>query len=278
MLAKPRRITLADGITTRMIDTGGEGEPLVLIHGLAASIEIWDKVTPALAAQHRVLAFDLPGFGEADKLDASYDAPFFVRQLQAFLDANGIERAHLVGSSLGASLIIRYGAQHPGCIASATLAAPGGFGAGVHPFLRVPTLPLVGYAMATPMRPTNTFAVRLAMADKRNATRELIDLADRSSKLPGAHRAFYRTLKAVVGPLGVKDRDSFERDAASLKCPTVLAWGEQDRLFSVRQSERAMQILPQARLLRLERCGHYPQWEQPRLFAEAVLKLASSSS
>jgi pimeloyl-ACP methyl ester carboxylesterase len=216
------------------------------------------------------VAFDLPGFGEADKPDAAYDADFFVAQLKVIMDVLSLERAHLIGSSLGASMIVRFSEHNLERIDTAVLADPGGFGRSVHPFLRVPTLPLIGYQMGRPLKATNTFAVKLAMADQRNATTGLINIADRYSKTPGGHRAFVRTLKAVIGPFGVKDRESFELQAQQLKRPTLVAWGKQDRLFSYRQSERAMQLLPDAKLLVLESCGHYPQWEQPAQFAAAV--------
>lgn len=272
-----RQIQLSTKVSTRVLDTGGDGPVVLLIHGLAASIEIWGRVIPRLAKSCRVLAFDLPGYGEADRPDVAYDAPFFVAQLNAIMDAFSIQRAHLIGSSLGASLIVRFAEHNLDRIETAVLAAPGGFGSGVHPFLRVPTLPIIGYQMGRPLKPTNIFAVKLAMADQRNATSELIAMADRYSKMPGGHRAFVRTLKAVVGPFGVKDRESFELSAQLLNRPTLVVWGKQDRLFSHRQSERAMELLPNPKLLLLDKCGHYPQWEQPDPFASAVEQLLEAS-
>lgn len=267
-----RQIRLSTKLSTRVLDTGGDGPIVILIHGLAASIEIWERIIPSLAKSCRVIAYDLPGYGEADRPDAAYDAPFFVAQLKAVMDALSIDRAHLVGSSLGASLIVRFSEHNLHRIETATLAAPGGFGGGVHPFLRIPTLPLIGYQMGRPMKPTNIFAVKLAMADQRNATSDLINMADRYSKMPGGHRAFVRTLKGVIGPFGVKDRDSFEEQAQRLDRPTLVVWGKQDRLFSCKQSERAMQLLPDAKLLIVDACGHYPQWEKASPFANTVLK------
>lgn len=275
MLDPYRAIKLSTGLTTRVLDTGGSGPVVILIHGLAASIEIWDKIVPTLAKTCRVIAFDLPGYGQSDRPVAAYDAPFFVAQLEAFMDAMSLERAHLVGSSLGASLIVRFSENNLHRIETAVLAAPGGFGRGVHPFLQIPTLPIIGYTLGRPMKLTNIFAVKLAMADQANATWELINMADKYSKMPGGHRAFVRTLKAVIGPSGVKDRDSFEALASRLAKPTLLIWGKQDRLFSAQQSERAMELLPQAKLKLWDKCGHYPQWEQPTQFAAAVLKHVS---
>lgn len=272
-----RQIQLSTNLATRVLDTGGDGPVVVLIHGLAASIEIWERIIPRLAKTCRVIAFDLPGYGEAERPDAAYDAPFFVAQLLAVMDALSLERAHLVGSSLGASLIVRFSEHNLDRIETAVLAAPGGFGRGVHPFLRVPTLPIIGYQMGRPLKPTNIFAVKLAMADQCNATSDLINMVDRYSKMPGGHRAFVRTLKAVIGPFGVKDRESFEEQAQRLNRPTFVVWGKQDRLFSHRQSDRAMQLLPNAKLLLLDQCGHYPQWEQADPFSSAIERFTDAT-
>jgi pimeloyl-ACP methyl ester carboxylesterase len=267
-----RRLILGTGLSTRLLDTGGPGAPVVLIHGLAASIEIWERVIPVLSQRHRVIAFDLPGYGEADKPDAPYNAAFFVAQLRGVVDALGLERAHFVGSSLGASLIVRFSAANLARIDRAVLAAPGGFGRSVHGFLKVPTLPLVGYALGMPMRATTAFAVKLSMADRRQATPDLIETALRYAKLPGGHRAFVRTLKDVISVFGVKDRVSFEAQARSLTRSVLLAWGKQDRLFNYRQSDRAMKLLPQAERELYDACGHYPHWEQPAAFAARVIR------
>lgn len=265
-----KRLDLGGGVTTRALDSGGAGAPLVLIHGLAASIEIWERVIGPLSKRFRVLAFDLPGFGEASKPDAAYDAPFFVGQLARFLDAMGLARAHLAGSSMGASLIIRFSAKHGSRINRAVLAAPGGFASYIHPFLRAPALPLIGGIMSRPSRAANAFAVRLSMADPQNATPALIDLADRHSRLPGAHRAFVRTLRAIAGPFGLKDLDSFARDAGTLRQPVLAFWGKQDRIFPVSQTDRVKRLIPHAELQILDRCGHYPQWEQAEAFVSST--------
>jgi hypothetical protein len=137
---EPERIELVNGLTTRVLDTGGDKPTLVLIHGLANAIEIWSRVLTRLARRFRVLAFDLPGFGEANRPVAAYDAAFFVDQLKALLDTLAIERAHLVGSSLGAGVIVRFSGQNLDRIDRAVLAAPGGFGRETHPLMRVPGL------------------------------------------------------------------------------------------------------------------------------------------
>jgi pimeloyl-ACP methyl ester carboxylesterase len=265
-----KRLDLGGGVETRVLDTGGSGPALVLIHGLAASIEIWACVIGPLSTRFRVIAFDLPGFGEASKPDAPYDAPFFVSQLANFLDTMGLARANFAGSSMGASLIVRFSAQHKARIERAVLAAPGGFAPYIHPFLRVPAMPVIGGVLSRPSRATNAFAVRLSMADPANATPALIDLADRHSRLPGAHRAFVRTLRAIAGPFGLKDLSGFARDAGTLKQPVLALWGRQDRIFPVAQAARVTRLIPHAEVQVLDKCGHYPQWEQAERFAELL--------
>ena len=263
-------VELSNGLKVRVVDTGGAAPTVVLIHGLANSIEIWDRVLPRLAARFRVVAFDLPGFGESDRPDAAYDAAFFADQLTAVLDALQIGRAHLVGSSLGASVIVRFSCTGLDRIDKAVLAAPGGFGRETHPLMRLPALPLIGYQLARPTRLNNTLTIRLAMHDQRNATPDLIDLVDGFAKRPGGHRAFARSLQTGVGLFGIKDREAFAQLARQFDRPALVVWGKQDRVFPVAQSERAVAVLPRAERLVIDRCGHYPQWEQPDAFAAGV--------
>lgn len=272
-MTEPKLIPLPNGLTTRWLDVGSAADapPILLVHGLAASIEIWEPVMPILAAHRRVVAFDLPGFGEAEKPDAAYDPAFFVAQLAAALDHLSAPRCHLVGSSMGASLLVRAAPTLGHRFASATLLAPGGFGRRVHPFLRVPTVPGLGSVLATPSRAANAFAVRLAVANPAVDTGPLVALQDRLSRLPGAKRAFVRTLRGFASPLGVTGRATFEADAQALTTPTLLVWGKQDRIFPRQQSRRAATVLPNLTHTEvLETCGHYPQIDQPEATAALI--------
>lgn len=271
-------IELANGLSTRLADTGGAGTPIILVHGLANSIEIWDRVLPRLARSFRTIAFDLPGFGEASRPDAAYDGPFFAAQLNALLDRLGLKRAHLVGSSLGASAIVHFSGIGLDRIDTAVLAAPGGFGRRTHAIMRIPSLPLIGAWLGRPTRFNNRTTIRLAMHDKGNATEELIALTDRFAAIPGSERSFVRTLREGVGLLGSRNRAEVERLARAFDKPVLLLWGKQDRVFPPEQGERAAALLPQARLELIEACGHYPQWEQPDAFATAVERFLGARS
>jgi pimeloyl-ACP methyl ester carboxylesterase len=262
--------TLVNGERTRIRDSGGTGPALVLVHGLANSIKIWDRVADRLAREFRVIAFDLPGFGEASRPDAAYDGPFFADQLCAVFDTLGLPRAHLVGSSLGASVIVHFSDRRLDRIDRVVLAAPGGFGRRTHPLMRLPALPLIGARLGRPTPFNNALTLRLAMHDPAQVTPALLELTNRYARVPGSDRSFVRTLQTGVGLLGSKDRASVARIAARLDRPALVLWGRQDRVFPSAYAERAAAILPQSTLRLIDRCGHYPHWEQPEAFADAV--------
>ena len=270
-MPKPTTLNFGPGLTTRVVDTGGDGVPVVLLHGLAASLEAWRDTLPGFA-HRRVLAFDLPGFGEASKPDdADYTAKgFFLPQLHSILDALDIHQADVVGSSMGASLALRYAYRHPERVHRMVLAAPGGFASYIHPFLRVPTTPFIGRIMSRPQRATNAFAMRLVLANPEARTRALLDETDRFSKLPGAHNAFVTTLKGLTTLGGLKDLDEFEAEARAVNAThgdqVLLLWGDKDRIFPIHQLEAARAEMPSAQTHVIPGAGHFPQIDAPDAF------------
>lgn len=262
--------SLVNGERTRICDTGGERPVLVLVHGLANSIEIWDRILPRLSRRFRVIAFDLPGFGRASRPDAAYDATFFADQLSALLDTLKIHRAHLVGSSLGASVILRFSEHSLARIDRAVLAAPGGFGRRTHQLMRLPALPLIGDWLGRPTPFNNALTLKLAMCDPAQVTSELLDLTNRYASVPGSERSFVRTLQNGVGLFGSKDCASVARTAERLNRPALVVWGRQDRVFPPAYAARAAALLPRSALCLINHCGHYPHWEQPEAFTTAV--------
>lgn len=272
------RLQLTPDVSTRVMDTGGDRPPVVLVHGLSASIEAWRGVIQPLAERFRVIAFDLPGFGQADKPDADYRAlTYIVPMLQAFMDAMRLEQAHMIGSSMGASLVLRYAVRNPERVDRVVLSAPGGFGRYIHPFMRVPTAPLVGAVMSRPQRATNAYALTLTLADPSKRTRALLDEVDQLSRLPGAHRAFVRTLRGVAGLGGVRDLATFEAEARALRSPTLLIWGDKDKLFPVAQARTAQSLIPEAALTIMPGVGHFAQIDAPAAFAERCSRFLDGS-
>ena len=115
-----RRIQLGDH-ETLMIDTGGEGQPVVLLHSIGLDHQAWRDVIPLLAAKRRVIAYDLRGHGHAAGAPKPFTLQGFASDLAALLDACGIDRIHLVGLSLGGAIAQYFTLGHPARIASLAL-------------------------------------------------------------------------------------------------------------------------------------------------------------
>src|SRR5215210_2718927 len=126
-----------DGLLTRYL-TAGEGAPLVLLHALCESALDWRWVLPALAQAYRVYAPDLPGFGDSDKPAADYSPTFFARFVAAFLDALEVERAAVVGNSLGGLVALRLALSEPARVSTLCLVDSAGLGREVNPALVAP--------------------------------------------------------------------------------------------------------------------------------------------
>lgn len=264
-------IEIGAGIRTRIRDTGGVGTPLVLVHGLANGIEIWDRIWSRLAARYRLIAFDLPGFGLADRpADAAYDGAFFAEQLARLFDALGLEHAHIVGSSLGASVAVRFAARHPGRTERLVLAAPGGFGRKTNLLTRAPALPWIGSWLGRPTPANNRLTLRLAIHDRAQITPDLVEITNRYARVPGSAHSFVRSLQTGVRLSGSRDPREMAALAAQVESPALVLWGRQDRVFPAAYAARAAALLPRGRALLIDRCGHYPHWEQPDIFAAAV--------
>jgi 2-hydroxy-6-oxonona-2,4-dienedioate hydrolase len=137
-----------NGLPVRHL-VAGEGTPLVLLHALGESALDWRWVLPALSRTHRVYAVDLPGFGYSGKPSAEYSSAFFARFVGAYLDALGLERAALVGNSLGGLVALRLALSEPARVSALGLVASAGLGWAVTYALRLPTLPGYGEAAIT---------------------------------------------------------------------------------------------------------------------------------
>lgn len=277
LTVKYQNFCFPDGTRSRLFDTGGELPVVLLVHGLANSIEIWEPLVSRMRTKFRVIAFDLPGFGEADRPDVDYGLEYFSRQLSAFVEQMNIHDFNLVGYSLGGSIAIRFASQYPERLKKLVIAAPGGFGRKTHWTMRLPSLPLVGALLGYPSRLNTRLTLKLAIHDPVKITAELSTTMIRHAARAGSWKSYLRTLRQGVGLWGVKGRQSAIVNASLIKSQVLLVWGDQDRVFPLQHSQRLLDTLPRAELKIFESCGHYPHWEFPQLFADTVIAHFSES-
>jgi pimeloyl-ACP methyl ester carboxylesterase len=269
-----RRIDV-DGLPTRYLTAGNDGPPLVLLHGVGDNALDWRWVTPALARSHRVYAPDLPGAGGSAKpQDADYSPGYFERFVAAFLDALGIERAAVVGNSLGGLAALRLALSEPERVAALGLVASAGLGRRVNPALRSLSVP--GYGrLATAWGRTRPGAAQRALgraglvfASPRRVPRKWLGEQYRLARLPGFLEAQLATVRGQLGLRG--QREVLVDRLPNLRIPTLVLWGARDRVLPISQAHGAIDGLENGFLEILPDCGHLPQVEQPERFASAL--------
>ena len=268
----PRRIPRARAIVAGGIDTfyleAGTGDPIILLHGLAATnasmlTTLWD-----LATDYRVIAPDLPGCGASAKPVRPYHAAFFARWLTDFLDGLGIERCHLVGNSLGGRVALEVGMRMPERVNRLVLLAPSPAFLRRREFVR-----LVGL-----LRPELAL---LPVPVGHDRVRKIIrSMFAKPDRLPGpwydaAADEFLRVFSSPRGRIAFfsaarqiyleepHGEEGFWDRLPSMKRPALFVWGDRDWLVPARFERHVVAAIPGARSVVFEDCGHVPQYEHP---------------
>jgi pimeloyl-ACP methyl ester carboxylesterase len=248
-------------------DVGKGDEALLLIHGMAGSSETWRAVIPQLSRKYRVVAPDLLGHGQSAKPRGDYSLGAFAVWLRDLLDELGISRATVIGQSLGGGVAMQFVYQHPDYCQRLVLISSGGLGPDVGWTLRVLSAPgaeLILPAIAP--RPVLTVGNKVrswisatGIQSPRGAEiwRAYSSLSDAETR-----QAFLRTLRSVVDPRG-QAVSALNRLHLTAELPTMVIWGDQDRIIPVEHGYALHEARPGSRLEVLEGVGHFPHVERP---------------
>ena len=225
----------------------GEGDPLVLLHGFGGDINIWVFNQETLAAEHTVYALDLPGHGASTKDVGDGDLGYFVGVLGDFLDAVGVEKAHLVGHSMGGAIAGAFAQAHPDRVASLILIASAGLGEEINEEY------IEGFIAANRRREMkNTLGMLFANPDL--VTRQLVQDVMKFKRLDGVDEA----LRKVADKTFPDGKQVDVPDLSELSVPILAIWGSEDGIVPVSHSEN----LPEnASVEVLKDTGHMPQME-----------------
>jgi pimeloyl-ACP methyl ester carboxylesterase len=279
MKASQDRYLRVGHINTRYWAEGSQGSQIVLLHGIGGHIESWQESFDALARQHRVYALDLLGHGRTDKpLDASYKTADLARFVKDFMAALGIERAHVVGHSLGGAIGTRLALLYPTAVDRLVLVASAGLGKEVILALRLCSVPLLGELLSRPSRSGSASFARSAVHDPAVITDESVELDYQLSMLPNAQKAFLRCVRANGNPLSGQGESMYGpnvRGLPTIRNPVLVVWGKQDQFIPVAHAEVAAKGLPDVRVHLLDDCGHCPMLEHPQVFNELLLEFLS---
>ena len=246
----------------------GNGSPLLLVHGLGAREQSWRPVLPRLAAAREVITVDLPGHGQTPPLPGPLTFDRLVDALQQFVVAHDLARADLVGSSMGARMVLELARRGVGRHVVAL--DPGGFWNAPEKAVFATSV-RASFALVRALRPalpalTATAAGRTLLLPQFTprpwavpadvVLPELRSIADTA--------ALDETLQALV--------DSGPQLGGPTPGRVVLGWGRRDRVTIARQAGRASAAFPQATLHWFDRCGHFPMWDRPGETVELVLR------
>lgn len=249
----------------------GQGPAVLLIHGMAGSSDTWREVLPRLSKRYRVIAPDLLGHGRSDKPRGDYSLGAFAVWLRDLFDELGIRKATLVGQSLGGGVAMQFVHQHPDYCERLVLISSGGLGPEVGWTLRVLSAP-GAEALLPAIAPPSV----VALGERVRSWFTSLDLhspraaetwhAYSSLANPESRQAFLRTLRSVVDYRG-QAVSAFDRLHFSAGLPSLLIWGDDDRIIPVSHAHAAHDALPDSRLVVLPGIGHYPHVES----ADAVI-------
>jgi len=248
---------------------GGAGEPVVLLHGFGASKDLWNAVAARLTPQYRVIAPDIPGFGESPALDeARYDVESQARRVRALLEALEIGEHHIGGSSMGALISVVYAALYPDAVRSLMIgAAPG---------VRAPEKSEVEEAFERGENP-------LLIRNEEDFDTIIGLIFARPPAIPGpVKRAMMRAAirnheihARLFDELRQSPIDGLEPLLPGIEAPTLVLWGAEDRLVHPSSVAVFTEGIAGAESEIFEACGHALPRDCPDLMAERYLAFLS---
>lgn len=248
-----------DGIRLHVRDTGQKDAPaVIMLHGFGASLHTWEPWAKVLSADHRVVRFDLPGFGLTGTDPTNdYSDERSVKLIAALMDQLGIARASFIGNSIGGRIAWHFAAEHPSRVDKLVLVSPDGFASPGFDYGKAPAIPaafrLLPYVLPRMMLRMN---LAPAYANPQNLTEATLTRYHDLMRAPGVRAAIIaRTEQTVLVPP--------EPLLQKIVAPTLLVWGEKDAMIPVTNARDYASAMPSSRLVTLPGAGHVPQEEAP---------------
>ena len=249
----------------------GHGPPLLAVHGLGGTKASFLPTIGALADAFRVIAVDLPGFGDSVKpLRAPFDAPYFARVMSAVLDAAGLERAHVVGNSMGGRIGIEMALTEGERLDRLVLLSPAM--AWLRPRRWAPVVRLLRPELSLLPMPVEPLIRRLVPRDGWAAAG--MDEFLRAYSTPRGRHAFNAVARNIYLDEPHGDDGLWSR-LAGMTHESLFVWGRKDTLVPIGFMKHVEKAFPAARHVELD-CGHVPQVEKPRETHAAMRKFLTA--
>ena len=244
---------------------GGEGDILVLLHGFAADKDNWSRVAQDLTPHFQVIAPDLPGFGDSSREPkARYAFGDQVDNVHAFVQALNLKTFHIGGNSMGGAIAGLYAVRHPDMVKSVWLLAPAGVDSAepseLDGLLRQGDNPLLVHTVADFERLLDFVFVEVP-------------------SIPGPIVEYLTEQAIAQRPFNEKIFQDFisrpaslESEAQNIQAPTLITWGDQDRLLHVSGAAILNALIPDSHVVIMKNVGHVPMIERPHESAQQFLR------
>ncbi len=281
--APPDEFVMVGPVKTHFVTEGTKGRPIVLVHGFGETTYTWHKNIAKLAADYRVYALDLRGFGlSAKPKDGQYHLETYTKHLLGFLDVMKLDKPILVGNSMGGAVCARLALLHPERVSALvvedaippTFSRPsvpsamltGNDGSNARPSTSKTWLGLSRFLMTRPMVASS---LRSCFHNPELVTEEMIEANYRATTIDGAAEAFV----AMMGP--APNTEQTLPPLSTLKVPALVLWGRHDRLVPLALSDVYTKAIRDVRFHVFDDAGHLPHAEVAEAFNSKVREFAN---
>jgi pimeloyl-ACP methyl ester carboxylesterase len=281
-LVRPTRIDWNPSLTPMTIQINGhtifytvkgDGKPLLLIHGYGAGMWVWEKQIEALSQSYRVYVLDLIGHGFSDRPKVSYTPETYIHFLRDFMDGAGIEKATLIGNSMGGGIAWAMAILYPervdrliliNCVPPDVLHQVKNESS--RTLVAIKDIPILPYlVIAARGKDSIRWILLECVSNIKLITPEVVSRQYPLSKIKGSTWVLYSTFKHAEEALKLKDQLSM------IHKPTLFIWGERDLIFPPQVGEALHQAITGSKFLKIEKSGHIPMWETPDEVNQAIL-------
>lgn len=272
----PVQHVVVDGVDIAWSDSGGEGPPIVLVHGLSSYMGFWERNVAPLTETHRVLLLDLPGYGMSGRPDAPYTPPWYADTIVAWMQTIGLDKATFMGHSMGGQISLTLALEHPERVERLVLAAPAGierYAEGHGEWLK--DFWTEDRALGSDEQAIRANFLVYNFTSRDDSVERLIEERVRMRTTP----AFRGTSVAVARSIaGMIDHPVYDR-LGQVAVPTLVVYGTRDRLIPNRifnggtpasVGRQAKKAIPRSELVMIPGAGHMVHYDAADRFNAAV--------
>lgn len=251
----------------------GQGPPVILLHGLGGAMYTWRHLVPALASDHKVVTLDFKGFGLSDKpRNGDYSIQGHSEMVEAFIRERGYRDVTLIGNSMGGAVTLltclNCMKKPDNPIGRLVLIDSAAYLQDIPLFIQAMRIPVLGslYLYLVPPRIGAGTVLKIAYFDPKKIPEESKTTYGGYLSMPGAREALIRTSSQLIP----KNMDELAEQYKSIDVPTLIIWGDHDRIVPLWVGKKLSWEIPRAEMKIIKDCGHIPQEECPEEVIPAI--------